>query len=94
MGKKMQGVSMAMDNKPISTMSLEGKNAMSTKGHKVGAKAKFMVHATKKSHYMNSDGTHSAGFNIDKVEMTQDPDDFSGPNDKAANNQKNGGKIA
>lgn len=83
-----------MDYKPKSSMSLEGKHAGATQAHKVGKKAKFIVTATKNRHSMNSDGSHSAGFDIDSIKMHQDSDEFSGPDSKAANNQKDGGKIA
>lgn len=76
-----------------STMNIEGKNATALKGHKVGDKLNIMVSGKKSSHYQNADGSHSIGFNVDRVQVHQDPDDYSGPNAKAANNQKEGGKI-
>ncbi len=77
-----------------STMNLEGKHANALKAHKVGDKLNIMVSGKKSSHYQNADGSHSIGFNVDRVQMHQDPDDSSGPNVKEANNQKNGGSIA
>lgn len=76
-----------------STMNLEGKNANALKAHKVGDKLNVMVSGKKSSHYQNADGSHSIGFNVDRVQVHQDPDDYSGPDAKAANNQKDGGKI-
>lgn len=76
-----------------SSMQLEGKNAATLKGHKVGDNLNIMVSGKKSSHYQNADGSHSIGFNVDRVQVHQDPDDYSGPNTKAANNQKDGGKI-
>lgn len=76
-----------------SNMNLEGKNAVALKAHKVGDKLNVMVSGKKSSHYQNADGSHSIGFNIDRVQVHQDPDSYSGPDNKAANNQKNGGKI-
>lgn len=78
---------------PKSSMQLEGKHAATLKGHKVGDKLNIMVSGKKSSHYQNADGSHSIGFNVDRVQVHQDPDDYSGPDNKAANNQKNGGKI-
>lgn len=77
-----------------SSMNMEGKHAMALKGHKVGDKLNIMVSGKKSSHYQNADGSHSIGFNVDRVQLHQDPDSYSGPNKKAANNQKDGGKIA
>lgn len=76
-----------------STMNIEGKNANVLKAHKVGDKLNIMVSGKKSSHYQNADGSHSIGFNVDRVQVHQDPDDYSGPNARAANNQKDGGKI-
>lgn len=76
-----------------STMNMEGKHAAALKGHKVGDKLNIMVSGKKSSHYQNADGSHSIGFNIDRVQVHQDPKDSSGPNKKEANNQKDGGKI-
>lgn len=94
MGKTKGGampVGMAMERS--STMNMEGKQASSLKGHKVGQKLNLMVSGKKTSHYQNADGSHSIGFNIDRVQVHQDPEDSSGPNKKEANNQKDGGKI-
>lgn len=77
-----------------STMNLEGKHAQALKGHKVGDNLNIMVSGKKSSHYQNADGSHSIGFNVDKVQMNQDPKDYSGPNKKESNNQRDGGKIA
>lgn len=77
-----------------STMHLEGKHANALKGHKVGDKLNIMVSGKKSSHYQNADGSHSIGFNIDRVQMHQDPKDSSGPDAPESNNQKDGGKIA
>jgi hypothetical protein len=79
--------------KPNSTIHLEGDHAKKLKGHKVGDKLNILVSGKKSSHYQNADGSHSIGFNVDRVEVHQDPDDYSGPNKKAANNQADGGKI-
>lgn len=76
-----------------STMSIEGKHANALKSHKVGQKMSIMVSGQKSSHYQNSDGTHSIGFKIDDVKMHQDDKDYSGPNKKEANNQKNGSEV-
>lgn len=76
-----------------STMNMEGKHASTLKGHKVGEQLNLMVTGKKTSHYQNADGSHSIGFNVDRVQVHQDPNDYSGPNKKAANNQKDGGKI-
>jgi len=88
---KSKGVSMGLERS--SNMNLEGKHASGLKGHKVGQKLNLMVSGKKSSHYQNADGSHSIGFNIDRVQVHQDPDDSSGPNNPAANNQKDGGKI-
>lgn len=77
-----------------SSVSLEGAHAKALKGHKVGDQLNIMVSGKKTSHYQNADGSHSIGFNIDKVQVHQDPNSYSGPNKKAANNQKDGGEIA
>lgn len=77
-----------------SSMQLEGKHANTLKGHKVGDNLNIMVSGKKSSHYQNADGSHSIGFNIDRVQMHQDPKDSSGPNNKASDNQKDGGDIA
>lgn len=76
-----------------SSMNMEGKHAKALKGHKVGDQLNIMVSGKKSSHYQNADGSHSIGFNIDRVEVHQDPKDSSGPNKKASNNQQDGGKI-
>lgn len=91
---KAKGIGGDLSMKPESRMHMEGKHASALKGHKVGQQLNIMVSGKKTSHYQNADGTHSIGFNIDRVQVHQDPKSFSGPNDKAANNQKNGGKIA
>lgn len=76
-----------------SSMNMEGKHAVALKGHKVGEKLNIMVSGSKNSHYQNADGSHSIGFNIDRVQIHQNPKDSSGPDAKASNNQKDGGKI-
>ncbi len=91
---KSKGIGGALSMQPESRMHLEGKHASTLKGHKVGQMMNIMVSGKKSSHYQNADGSHSIGFNIDRVQVHQDPDDSSGPNKKAANNQKDGGKIA
>lgn len=81
----------AMERK--STMNLEGKHANALKSHKVGSKLNIMVSGKKSSHYQNADGSHSIGFNVDRVQVHQDPKDSSGPNAPEANNQKDGGSV-
>lgn len=76
-----------------SSMQMEGKHAAALKGHKVGDQLNIMVKGKKTSHYQNADGSHSIGFNIDRVQIHQDPKDSSGPDKPEANNQKDGGKI-
>lgn len=90
---KAKGIGGSLSPEMPSRMNLEGKHAASLKGHKVGDKLNIMVSGKKSSHYQNADGSHSIGFNVDRVQVHQDPDDSSGPNTPAANNQKNGGKI-
>ncbi len=94
MGKKSGNMPVGMGIERNSTMNMEGKHASALKGHKVGQMLNLRVSGKKTSHYQNADGSHSIGFNIDKVQVHQDPDDYSGPNDKASNNQRDGGKIA
>lgn len=89
---KSKSVGMGIERQ--SNMNLEGKHATALKGHKVGDQFNIMVKGKKTSHYQNADGTHSIGFNIDKVAIHQDPNDYSGPNKKESNNQKDGGDIA
>lgn len=91
---KSKSVGMMGDMERKSNMNMEGKHAVALKGHKVGDKLNIMVTGKKSSHYQNADGSHSIGFNIDRVQIHQDPKDYSGPDAKASNNQKNGGKIA
>lgn len=91
---KSQGVVTAMDYKPKSAMSLEGKHAGATKGHQIGKSQKYIVTAKKNRHSMNSDASHSAGFDIENIAVHQDPDSYSGPDKKAANNQREGSKVA
>lgn len=93
MGKSKGGIPVGMGMERSSNMNLEGKHAASLKGHKVGDKLNIMVSGKKTSHYQNADGSHSIGFNVDRVQVHQDPKDSSGPNKKEANNQKDGGKI-
>lgn len=88
---KSKGVSMGIERN--SSMNMEGDHAKALKGHKVGDKLNIMVSGKKSSHYQNADGSHSIGFNIDRVEVHQDPDSYSGPNKKASNNQQQGGKV-
>ena len=76
-----------------STMQLEGKHASALKAHKVGDNLNVMVSGKKSSHYQNADGSHSIGFNVDRVQVHQDPNESSGPNKKEANNQKDGGDV-
>lgn len=76
-----------------SSMQMEGDHAKALKGHKVGDKLNIMVSGKKSSHYQNADGSHSIGFNVDRVQVHQDPDDYSGPDNKASNNERDGGKI-
>ncbi len=91
---KAKSIGGELSYKPSSTMHMEGDHGKALKGHKVGQQLNLLVSGKKTSHYQNADGSHSIGFNIDKVQVHQDPDDYSGPNKKAANNQKDGGKIA
>lgn len=90
---KSKGV-MATGIERNSSMHLEGKHAKALAAHKVGQQFNIMVSGKKTSHYQNSDGSHSVGFNVDKVSVHQDPNSYSGPNKKAANNQKDGGDVA
>lgn len=90
---KSKGISMGL-NERSSSMNMEGAHAKALKGHKVGQKLNLMVSGKKTSHYQNADGSHSIGFNIDRVQIHQDPNDSSGPNKPQANNQKDGGEIA
>lgn len=88
---KSKSVGMGLERK--SNVNFEGDHAKSLKGHKVGDQLNVLVSGKKTSHYQNADGSHSIGFNIDKVQIHQDPNSYSGPNKKASNNQSNGGKI-
>ncbi len=90
---KSKGVGFASIERK-SSMNLEGKHAKALAAHKVGDQFNIMVSGKKTSHYQNSDGSHSVGFNVDKVSIHQDPDDYSGPNKKESNNQKDGGEVA
>lgn len=88
---KSKGISMGLERN--SSMQMEGAHAKSLKGHKVGQQLNLMVSGKKTSHYQNADGSHSIGFNIDRVQVHQDPKDSSGPDKPEANNQKDGGNI-
>lgn len=66
--KRASGISMMSDYKPKSKLNLEGEHAETVTAHPIGRKVKMTVHATKSSHSMNSDGTHSASYEINKIE--------------------------
>lgn len=93
MAKKMHGVKeMAAPSgvwKPKSTMQLEGKHAQSVKAHKIGDNVELTIKAKKTSHRMDSDGQHSAGYEVHSVKMN-DADELGGPNTKGADNDKYG----
>lgn len=83
---KMHGVTTAMDFKPKSGMTLEGKHAALTADHKVGQRVKFVVTAIKNRHSMGSAGDHSSAYEINGLALHQDDKQYSGPDKKASNN--------
>ena len=68
-GKKGYGVTVAADYRPKSRVTLEGSHASEVTEHPIGRKVKFTVHATKTRHEKNFDGSHSAAYDIHKIEM-------------------------
>jgi hypothetical protein len=66
--KKSYGVFSSMDMKPKSALHLEGEHGEQAVEHPIGRKVKVVVHATKVSHTKNSDGTHSARYDVNKIE--------------------------
>jgi len=86
--KRGAGIMMASEYKPKSKVNLEGEHAQQVTEHPIGKKVKFTVHATKVSHKKNMDGTHSASYEVNKIEKLdnkEDDEDNEGKAEKAQN---------
>jgi hypothetical protein len=83
--KRGSGVMMAEAYKPKSTISLEGAHAKSVADHPIGKKATMTISATKVSHSKNSDGTHSARYEIESVDNAKEEKGESKQKEKEEN---------
>lgn len=92
--KRGSGLMMASDYKPKSTLNLEHPHSETVVEHPIGRKVKLTVHATKNSHRINSDGTHSSSYEVHKIEKEDNEKTdkkTEGKAEKASNDKDNDG---
>ena len=83
--KRGAGVMMTSEYKPKSTINLEGAHAKSMVEHPIGKKVTMTIAATKVSHRKNSDGTHSASYEVESVDNAKEEKAESKKEEKAEN---------
>jgi hypothetical protein len=83
--KRGSGVMTSEAFKPKSTINLEGAHAKAMVEHPIGKKVTMTIAATKVSHRKNSDGTHSASYEVESVDNAKEEKAESKKQEKAEN---------